>query len=219
MALNWTALYAALVMVWSAALCFGQSIAGGCGEVVTIQTHGRTTTRYALSRPQGEAADGVKISLVLLAGGGGHIDLDDKGCPRALVGNSLVRSVPLFNRAGFVTALVDAPTDYHRADGLAGIRIVSEHANDLGKVIADLRARVNGPVWVIGTSRGTISAVNAGARLSGAAAPDGLVLTSALISGERGDNRFTESEHGVPPSGKRFRLQKRTSGNYELWSR
>lgn len=156
----------------------------GCGEVATIGTHDGTTTRYALAYPQGAPAQGARIALVLLVGGGGHLDLDDKGCPLALTGNSLVRMLPLFHGAGFATALVDAPSDHPGDDGLAGFRITTEHAEDLGKVIADVRARTNGPVWLIGTSRGTISAVNVAARLLGLSAPDGLVLTSALMSGD-----------------------------------
>ncbi len=160
--------------------------AGDCGEVVTIGTHARTTTRYALAQPRGASAPGGRIALVLLAGGGGHLDLDDAGCPRALKGNSLVRSLPLFQEAGFITALVDAPSDHPGEDGLAGFRITAEHAEDLGKVIADVRARTRASVWLVGTSRGTISAVNAAARLSGPSAPAGLVLTSALTSGGQG---------------------------------
>lgn len=38
----------------------------------------------------------------------------------------------------------------------------------------------------MGTSRGSISAANAASRLSGLSAPDGVVLTSALISGQSG---------------------------------
>jgi hypothetical protein len=38
----------------------------------------------------------------------------------------------------------------------------------------------------VGTSRGAISAVNAATRLTGPAAPDGLVLTSAVMVGSRG---------------------------------
>ncbi len=123
------------------------------------------------------------IAVVLLPGGGGHLDLDANGCPRALKGNSLVRSIPDFRRLGFATALVDSPSDHVGDDGLAGFRSSSQHADDLGKVIADVRARANGLVWVIGTSRGTISAVNAASRLSGPAAPDGVILTSALMWG------------------------------------
>lgn len=159
--------------------------AGGCGEVVTIETHGRTTTRYALAQPAGAPAPGGRVALVLLVGGGGHLDLDHQGCPRALRGNSLVRSLSHFHDAGFVTALVDAPSDHPGEDGLAGFRITTQHADDLGKVIADVRARTQASVWLVGTSRATISAVNAAARLGGPSAPDGLVLTSALMSGGR----------------------------------
>jgi pimeloyl-ACP methyl ester carboxylesterase len=149
--------------------------------VVRIDTHDRTATRYALAYPKSVAPS---IALVLLVGGGGYLDLDDAGCPRALKGNSLVRSRRLFNDAGFITALVDAPSDHHDNDGLAGFRTATQHAEDLGKVIADLRARTKANVWLVGTSRGSISAVNAAARLSGPFAPDGIVLTSALMSGQ-----------------------------------
>jgi hypothetical protein len=181
----------ALLLFWTSA-SFAQSTAAqsvDCGQVVTVESHASTTTRYALAHPQVEAAPGARIALVLLVGGGGHLNLDDKGCPRALKGNSLVRSLPHFRDAGFVTALVDAPSDHPGEDGLAGFRIATEHAEDLGKVITDARARTNAQVWLVGTSRGAISAVNAAARLSGPAAPDGLVLTSALMSGFRGGHK------------------------------
>jgi len=105
------------------------------------------------------------------------------------MGNSLVRSLPHFHGAGFVTALVDAPSDHTGEDGLGGFRIAVQHAEDLGKVIADVRARTKTAVWLIGTSRGAISAVNAASRLSGPSAPDGLVLTSALMSGFHGGRK------------------------------
>jgi hypothetical protein len=158
--------------------------AGSCGEVVTIETHGHTATRYALVQPKN-----AQVALVLLVGGGGHLDLDDKGCPRALKGNSLVRSLPHFHGAGFATALVDAPSDHPGEDGLKGFRMTPQHADDLGKVIADLRKRTSLPVWVVGTSRGSISATNAATRLSGSAAPDGVVLTSAITSGGPGGQK------------------------------
>ncbi len=156
--------------------------AGACGELVTVETRERSTTRYALAGPP--AAAGV---LVLLPGGGGHVDLDERGCARALKGNWLVRSLPLFHAAGFATVLVDAPSDHTGDDGLAGFRIAEAHAQDIGRVIADVRARAmtQRPVWLVGTSRGTISAANAASRLAGAAAPDGLVLSSPVTAGAR----------------------------------
>ncbi|MDP3833626.1 MAG: hypothetical protein Q8Q82_06660 [Hydrogenophaga sp.] len=159
-----------------------------CGEVVGIEAHDRSTLRYAFVPPSGAQAvqAGGPVTLLLLAGGAGHLDLDAQGCARKLKGNSLVRSIPAFTEAGFGTALVDAPSDFHGEDGLGGFRTDARHAQDLGLVIAALRTRTRGTVWVVGTSRGAISAANAAARLAGPAAPDGLVLTSALMAGQAG---------------------------------
>ena len=184
-------LIAGAFMLLSAASAFAQSDAAppNCGELLRIHTHDDTTTLYALAQPRPAPAQGARVALVLLVGGGGHLNFDDRGCPGALKGNSLVRMLPLFHSTGFITALVDAPSDHSGADGLAGFRIATEHAEDLGKVIADVRARTNASVWLVGASRGTISAVNAAARLTGPAAPDGLVLTSPLTSGYSGGRK------------------------------
>lgn len=180
------AIFCMPLLLAGAALAQAQAAPAACGEVVTVNTHDHSTTRFAFAQPQGTVAPGSAIALVLLAGGSGHLDLDAKGCAQALKGNSLVRSAPLFNAAGMATALVDAPSDHHGEDGLGGFRISAQHAEDLGKVIAAVRARTQGAVWLVGTSRGSISAVNAASRLSGAAAPDGIVLTSALMAGQPG---------------------------------
>jgi hypothetical protein len=182
-----------IVVVLLAPLCAAGALA--CGNVVTLTTHGGTATRYALNAPQG-----AKGALVLLAGGAGYLDLDEQGCPRRLKGNSLVRFQALFQRDGFATALVDAPSDYQGQDGLGAFRAQPAHAEDLGVVIADLRKRVPGPVWIIGTSRGAISAANAASRLAGAAAPDGVVLTSAVTVGTaRGRKAWTaQTVHDAP---------------------
>jgi hypothetical protein len=157
-----------------------------CGELVTIATHGRTTTAVSIGVPPASAPQDGRMALVLLPGGGGYVALDAKGCARKRVGNSLVRTRDLFHRAGFVTALVDAPSDYHGEDGLGGFRMTPQHAEDLGKVVAAVGERTKLPVWLVGTSRGAISAVNAASRLTGPAAPDGLVLTSPVTSGRVG---------------------------------
>jgi pimeloyl-ACP methyl ester carboxylesterase len=160
-----------------------------CGETITLATHGKTTTIYSLAMPHATAAQEQRAALVLLAGGPGFLDLDAQGCPRRLKGNSLVRKRALLQEAGFATALVDAPSDHRGEDGLGGFRMSPQHAEDLGKVIADVRLRTKLPVWLVGTSRGTISAVNAASRLQGTAAPDGLVLTSPVTSGRVGGQK------------------------------
>lgn len=157
---------------------------GRCGDVLTIATQGDATMRYAFAEARGGAAPGAQNALVMLIGGGGFIDLDDKGCPQRLNGNSLVRMAPLLRDAGVATVLVDVPSNLRSEEGLGGARISVDHAEDLGKVIAEIRARTRGAVWLVGHSRGTISAVNAAVRLTGPSAPNGTVLLSPMLVGD-----------------------------------
>jgi hypothetical protein len=60
------------------------------------------------------------------------------------------------------------------------IRMSAEHAQDVGKVIAEIKKRTGVPVWVVGTSASTLSAVNIGARAN--PAPDGIVLSSTMTT-------------------------------------
>jgi hypothetical protein len=160
-----------------------------CGEVVKLVTRGETTVSYSFAAPAIPAPGLDGAVLVLLVGGPGHLKLDDQGCPRKLAGNSLVRSRELFHKSGLATALVDAPSDHQGDDGLGGFRLSNLHAEDIGKVIADVRRRTNLPVWLVGTSRGAISATNAASYLNGDAAPDGLILTSPVTSGRAGASK------------------------------
>lgn len=155
---------------------------GACGGVVSLKGHDDSRTKYSLA---GYSANATAV-LVLLPGGSGFVDLDANGCARRLKGNSLVRTRGLFHGRGFATALVDAPSDHQAADGLGGFRIAPAHAEDIGRIVDDLRRRTGLPVWLAGTSRGSISAANAAARLQGTATPDGLVLTSPVTSGRVG---------------------------------
>jgi hypothetical protein len=177
-----TRFIAPCLLLMAAPASFAQPSAR-CGEVFIVDTHNGSTTRYALAHPT--KPQDKPIALLLLAGGNGYLNLDDAGCARALKGNSLVRSIPLFHSAGFFTALVDAPSTHHGVDGLEGFRTDGRHAEDLGKVIADVQVRTKAIVWLAGTSRGAISAVNAASRLSGAA-PAGVVLTSPVTVGQAG---------------------------------
>jgi pimeloyl-ACP methyl ester carboxylesterase len=96
-----------------------------------------------------------------------------------------VRSRRLFTASGIVAAVMDAPSDWSR--GLEDdFRLGAAHAEDVGRVVADLRARFPGlPVFLVGTSRGTISAASAARRLGKRV--DGAVLTATLfLAGRRG---------------------------------
>lgn len=154
--------------------------AQACGELLPVATASAGDLRAAFVASSSQPP----VTLVLLPGGGGHADLDAQGCAQKLKGNWLIRSMPLFQGQGLGTVLVDAPAAHQGPDGLGGYRVDAQHANDLGRLIAAVRARTGGAVWLAGTSRGAISAVNAAARLQGAASPDGVVLTSAVVKGD-----------------------------------
>lgn len=152
-----------------------------CGQRITVDIRDGKTQAYSFGTA--DTGSHTIAALVLLPGGGGVLDLDDDGCARNLTGNTLTRNVAALRKAGFATALVDAPTDYQSGDGLGGFRTHEDHADDLGAVIADVRGRSPLPIYIVGSSRGTISAVNAAASLSGIFAPDGVILFSPITSG------------------------------------
>jgi pimeloyl-ACP methyl ester carboxylesterase len=135
------------------------------------------TQPYLLVEPSGAPV----ASVILFTGGNGAIGFKDPG-PFPRGGNFLVRNRQAFARHGLLTAVIDTPSDH--AGGLGLSRITEDHARDVAAVIAALRQTAPVPVWVIGTSRGTVSAVNAAARLR-AHAPDGLVITSSVTRSSR----------------------------------
>jgi pimeloyl-ACP methyl ester carboxylesterase len=72
-------------------------------------------------------------------------------------------------------------------------RTGAEHATDVRALIAALRTEAPVPVWLVGTSMGSVSAASAAARL-GEGGPDGVVLTSSVMGPSR---EMGESLHDV----------------------
>jgi len=121
-------------------------------------------------------------AAVLIQGGKGKLNIKDDGIHGGKK-NYLIHFRDRYVDAGMLVAVADAPRDYYKGQGMKAdhFRLTQEHADDIAAVIQDLRQRTNKPIWLIGTSRGSISAVNAAARLTGSSAPDGLVLTSTVV--------------------------------------
>jgi hypothetical protein len=118
--------------------------------------------------------------VVLMAGGNGLLSLSPGGIGAA-ANNFVVRTREDYASAGFAAAVPDAPSDHPQ--GLDDFRATAGHAQDLGAILAWLRAKWPGvKVFVVGTSRGTISTANVASRLAGAGAPDGIVLTSSITT-------------------------------------
>lgn len=156
------------------------SIANAAEKVVDIPTRAGVTQRFLLiASPEPRAA------VVLFAGGHGGLQLNDAGSPNWGRNNFLVRSAPLFAAQGFTVAVIDAPSDRQSYPHLDGFRQSAEHAADVKAVIAWLRENTKVPVWLIGTSRGTQSVAGVATRLAGSENPDGIVLTSTILTDRR----------------------------------
>jgi hypothetical protein len=128
------------------------------------------------------ASERPRAVVVLMAGGKGVLGLRPSGeISTDLKLNFLMRARDQFAREGMVVAALDVASD--QMAGLNGdIRLSGRHAQDIVKIIADLRKRHNVPVWLVGTSASTISAVSVAARFPDpkSGGPDGIVLTSSL---------------------------------------
>ncbi len=153
------------------------------GTIEEIRTRPGVTQPFLVVRPSGSPV----ATVILFTGGDGVLGLGAGGMESG-ANNFLVRNRQRFADRGFLVAVLDAPSDH--ATGLGRFRASAEHAEDVKAVIAFLRGIAKVPLWLVGTSRGTVSAANAAARLQDGGA-DGLVLTSSLTEPHR------ESLHDV----------------------
>jgi len=154
--------------VLAAALALAAGAALAADRLVTIDTRpGVKVSYFWMERPDAPAV------LLLLTGGPGGIGYKD-GVPTSP--NFLIRSRDRFAAAGYDVAIVGKPTDHEDLD--LAFRASAEHVADLKGVVDKLRADTGKPVWLVGTSRGTVSAAAAAIALGDAIA--GVVLTSSI---------------------------------------
>jgi hypothetical protein len=144
-------------------------------EAVTINTNFTVfTPPVRLSQPAREA----RASVVLMEGGNGLLDLDAAG-EISGAGNFLIRSANLFLRNGLNVMMADAAPAF--PGGLAdGDRLGATHAAELQGFINAAISRWGKPVWVVGTSNGSISTVTAGGFQPALTGLRGLVMTSPV---------------------------------------
>lgn len=150
---------------------------GNAQEMATLSTRPGVSQSYFIATlPQQPRA----VAL-LFPGSGGLIRLrQEKGQIRFGQNNFLVRARGEFVKRGIIAAIVDAPSDRQSGWGMSDeFRLSEEHFTDISAVLADLGKRFAGmPIFLVGTSRGTISAAALGARAGQAA---GVVLTSTMF--------------------------------------
>ena len=125
---------------------------------------------YVAGNPQATA------TVVLLPGGDAGTGRIQGGEPGN--GNFLVRTREIFKAEGFNVVIAFRASDLKELD--YRYRAGKDHAAELEKVV-DLAAREFGkPVWLVGTSRGTVSGTSAAIALGPKVA--GLVLTSSVTT-------------------------------------
>ena len=168
-------------------------------EVVTVPVRPGVTMKYLEVR----GSEPPSASVILFAGGNGILDLRPSGeIGTDLSLNFLIRSRERFANARLAVAALDVASD-RRNGGLNGdIRLSAQHAQDVARVITVLRDRIEAPVWLVGTSSGTISAAGVAARLAQSETrPDGVVLTSTqsmLVAGLCGRTVFFAALDAIP---------------------
>lgn len=165
----WTALFIAFFSGYGQA-----DIAQG---VIEIPTRPGVTQRMLVMAPSEP-----KATVILFAGGHGGLQITGEDSFNWGKGNFLIRSREIFKDQGLLVIVVDAPSDRQSAPYLSGFRQTPEHVMDIKAVIAWAREQAKIPVWLVGTSRGTQSAAFVATELVGPDGPDGLVLTSTILT-------------------------------------
>lgn len=113
-----------------------------------------------------------RATLIMFPGGAGIVAFGADGATGN--DNFLIRTRPLWLAQGLAVAVLGSPNDRT----LMGHRHEPAYADAIGRAVDFVRARVNAPVWLVGTSQGSIAAANGAAHLPGRVA--GVVLTSSV---------------------------------------
>ena len=123
-----------------------------------------------------EKVEGATATVILLSGGDGEVRFrGSESKPRG--NNFLIRSYDLFLNHKVNVALMgtNIPLTFEE-------RAKDSHLADLATIANTARGLSPVPVWLVGTSRGTVSAALAAIKYSDKKVFDGVVLTSALVS-------------------------------------
>ncbi|MFZ1908309.1 MAG: hypothetical protein WAU52_04425 [Burkholderiales bacterium] len=138
-----------------------------------------------------------KRIVMLFPGDDGVMRITQKsgGAWFKLLGNYLIRSRAKFVDADDIAVSVDMPSDEYCCAS-DRFRLGEQHAADVGRIIDVLAARFPGAeFYLIGTSRGTISAGSLAARLGSKVA--GVVLTSTVTQSARAGRGLSGFDFGT----------------------
>lgn len=144
------------------------------GHVQRVATReGVTVPIYAYWR------DDAVATVVLFSGGaGGYGQIGEDGWPAG--GNFLIRTGRQWARHPFNVVMVGRPSDGIDL-ALGSVRTGDKHASDTQAILKTVQRKSPAPIWVIGTSMGTISAAASAIRDTEQQIA-GVVLTSSILA-------------------------------------
>jgi len=150
-------------------------------EIVTLETRPGVTLSFFIANMGGRKPEAAAL---LLIGGGGNINLREEGGQIKFgQGNFLPRSRREFIRNGILPVILDNPSDQQAGSGMSdAFRESAAHGTDVRAIVAEVKKRHPGlPVFVVGTSRSTLSAAHLALALEGEIA--GVVLSASYFYG------------------------------------
>jgi pimeloyl-ACP methyl ester carboxylesterase len=174
------------VVTVAAALALVSSVPyGAAQEIVAVDTRPGIAVRVLLLAPTGSPS----ATLLMFPGGLGNNHFGDKDGKVWLGKNFLLRAARPLAARGLLVAVIDTPSDQIQGMDDA-FRMGKTHMEDVKKVLDVLAARAPVPIYLVGTSRGTLSAAAIATALKDPRVA-GLVLTSSIVDGGRNRNRAT----------------------------
>jgi hypothetical protein len=180
-----TLLTAALIPSFSAAAMSADNVSGE--QIIDVPLTGGERQRVLYAAPAEPRA-----TIVMLAGGAGDVGLRRDG--EVLHGNNfVVRTRGLWVQRGYAVLIPDAVD----RENLRGLRSSPEYAALVLDLVRVAHEKAPGPVFLLGTSQGSIAAMNAAAHApSGAIA--GVVLTESVSRmGGSGETVFSAAPQDV----------------------
>ena len=148
-------------------------------ELVTLPTRPGVSLSFFIAN-MGKVQP--RAAALMLIGGGGNIRLRmEGGKPHFGQQNFLPRTRREFIAEGILPVILDNPTDQQAGEGMTDdFRAGARHTEDLRAVLAEVKRRHPGlPVFLVGTSRSTISAAYQARALGDALS--GAVLSSSMF--------------------------------------
>jgi predicted alpha/beta-hydrolase family hydrolase len=160
-----------LILQWVVALMLTLPVLASENQLLNVDTRPGVSVQMYYMKSAAATA-----TVMLLPGGAGGLGVQD-GIPQS--SNFLTRSRELFTAHGFNVALMGRPSDKEELD--FSFRVSAKHVEDLRRVASFLKHDTGLPVWLVGTSRGSVSAA-AAAVAFGNEELAGVVFTSSVTS-------------------------------------